>query len=171
MPTYRFKDQYGFPAGSPAGVVLKRTVNVPDLIDHGGLTDTAGADASLASTGFAAADILQVFLVPVGFLLYTAGLFVKTVEDSTLTLDLGIITAAQNHLASGAATNVMNTINGQTAGGQTQLVGDTLGGTAYMSTLFVTNGQLSVTFNNAADTIIFDIWAVGWDVKPVGSSW
>jgi hypothetical protein len=172
MATYRYREGPSYPHDfGPRGGVYERTVDVPSLIANGGLTDTAGTAQSLASTGFASADILQLFLIPQGFLLYQVGAFVRTVEDSTLTLDIGIITATQNNWGSGAATNLMNTFNGETAGGQLGLVGDTLGGTTYMSTLFITDGQISITFNNAADTIIFDVWAVGWHVKPTGVSW
>ncbi len=173
MATRRFKDGPAYSNDSGAGVVFRRKVDVPALIEDaaGLLTDTSGVASPLASTGFGSADILQVFLVPQGFLLYQVGAFVQTVEDSTLTLDIGIITAAQNNWASGTATNLMNTWNGQTAGGVLGLVGDTLGGTTYMSTLFITDGVISITFNNAADTIIFDVWAVGWQVKPPGSTW
>ena len=172
MATYRFKEGVSLPHDFAAnGGVIKRRVDIPALIANGGLTDTAGTAQSLASTGFASADILQVFLVPQGFLLYQVGVFMDTVEDSVCTGDIGIITAAQNNWASGAATNLMNTWNLATAGAQLGLVGDTLGGTTYMSTLFITDGQLSVTFNNASDTAIFDIWAVGWFVKAYGGAW
>lgn len=173
MATYRFKEGAGYPVDfGIRGGVLKRTVDVPAIIaDAKTLTTTAGVATALASTGFASADILQAFLIPQGFLLYQVGAFVRTVEDSTLTLDIGIITAAQNNWASGAATNLMNTWNGETAGAVLGLVGDTLGGTTYMSTLFITDGVISITFNNAADTIIFDVWAVGWQVKPAGVDW
>jgi hypothetical protein len=173
MATYRFKDGPAYPAQfGDAGGVFKRRVDTPAIIaDSNILTDTSGNAAALAATGWAAADILQVFRVPQGFLLYTVGVFVVTVEDSVNTMDIGIITAAQNNWASGASTNLMNTLTGTTAGAQLGLVGDTLGGTTYMSTLFITDGQISITFNNASDTIIFDVWAVGWNVKMAGKTW
>jgi len=142
------------------------------MIANQPLTDTDGAAATLPSTGFAAADILQVFLVPEGFQLYNVGASVITAEGGACTGDIGIITAAQNHLASGAADNLVGTLNLNSAVVQPMLVGDTLGGTAYMGTVFITNGEISLTFNTAATAVaVFDLWVTGWFVATKPSLW
>lgn len=166
MATYRFREGHAYPAQSGGGVAYRRNINIPDLIANQGLTDTDGAAQTLASTGFAASDVLQIFLVPAGFLLAQVGVRVTTAEGGACTADIGNASATQTHRLAADAVGYMGTcdLNSETA--QITLIADThIGGSTYMGAVFITNGSIDFTFVTAATAVaVFDVWAVGWQV-------
>lgn len=152
----------------PHAAPFRRNVNVPTLIANGvnaGLANTSDVRAALASTGFGAADVLRVFDVPAGFLLNSVGVRVSTAEGATATGDIGNASATQTHLLTADADGYMGTLNLNSATTQIVLVTDAqLGADNYMGVVFITNGTIDLTFNNACDAVIFDIWACGFKV-------
>lgn len=137
-------------------------IDIPDIIAKQSL------DSALPTTGFSAADVLQVFEVPVGFLLRHVGVRVTTVEGGACTADLGNPSATQTHLLTADTDGYMatTTINLNSAVVSTVLVASVqLGGDNYEGVCFVTNGTIDVYFNtNLTAAAIFDVWACGWRV-------
>lgn len=168
MATFKFKDTAGYPSGSSAGVVFKRNINMPDLVAYPGklIDGTTELDVSLPSTGFAAADILQVFQVPAGFLLTSVGVRVSTVEGAACTADIGNASATQTHRLAANADGYMGTCNLNSATAQITLIADEdIGGSTYEGVVFITAGSIDLTFGSAdTETCVFDIWAVGFRV-------
>lgn len=166
MATYRFKDRgAGMPYQAPGDAPFKKNINVPALIaDAQSLENTSGVVTALASTGFAAADILQTFRVPAGFFLVSVGARVTTAEGGAATADIGNASATQTHLLAAAAVGYMGTFDLNSAVTQITLVGDThIGYDNYPGVVFVTDGTIDITFNTAATAVVvFDVWAVGW---------
>ena len=161
MTTYAFKNRgVGMPYGAPHDVAFKININIPDMIANQPL------DAVLPATGFGAADVLQIFEVPAGFLLQHVGVRVTTAEGGACTADIGNASATQTHLLAADAVGYMGTIDLNTAVIQTVLVADThLGAVNYMGVVFVTNGTIDFTFVTAATAVaVFDVWAAGWRV-------
>jgi len=136
-------------------------LDVPDLISNGGLANTSNVATSLASTGFGSADILEVFECPAGFLWTQCGVRVRTVEGSTCTGDIGNTSATETHVLSAAAAGMQGTLNLNSATTQITLDTDTWGTDNYYGIMFITEGQISLTFNNACAAVIADIWALG----------
>lgn len=164
MATYRYKDGYGYPPDFYGSGCFRRRVDVPSLIANGGLTDTAGADATLASTGFAISDILQVFLVPKGFSLRYVAVNVVTADSAAVDIDVGNNSATQTHFLAIDADGYMGTCALNTATWKQNLIADVqLGGSTYEGVIFVTNGSIDITFNTAACAeAIFDIACCGY---------
>lgn len=150
----------------PHKAPFARNINVPNLIANGidaGLANTSDVRAALESTGFGAADVLRVFDVPAGFMLHAVGVRVTTAEGGPATGDIGNASATQTHLLGADAGGYMGTLNLNSATTQICLVSDAqLGRDNYMGVVFVTNGTIDLTFNNACDAVVFDIWATGW---------
>jgi len=150
----------------PHACAFQANIDVPTLISDGtnaGLADTSNNQTALASTGFAAADIFQVFEVPAGFVLRMVGVRVTTVEGAAATGDIGNASATQTHRLSAAADGYMGTLNFNTATTQITLIADThLGGSTYEAVVFITDGTIDLTINTAIDTCIFDIFAHGF---------
>jgi hypothetical protein len=163
MSTYQFADRGKAIAFGPNGYApFRKNLNVPDLISYGGLQDTSGNAASLATTGFASSDILRVFEVPAGFALTMAGVRVTTAEGSTCTGDIGCNSATQTHLLAVDANGIMDTLNLNSATTQINLIGDAqLGGSTYNALVFITDGTVDLTFNNACASVIADLWLNG----------
>uniref|UniRef100_A0A6M3IEB9 Putative structural protein n=1 Tax=viral metagenome TaxID=1070528 RepID=A0A6M3IEB9_9ZZZZ len=165
MATYQFyKRGASIPHHNPGDAPFKANIDIPDIIANGGLANTSDVATALASTGFAANDVLRVFEPPAGFLLRTVGVRVTTVEGGAATLDIGNASATQTHLLAAAAVGYMGTCDLNTAGTQITLVADThLGGDTYEGVVFVTDGTIDITFNTAATAAaIFDVFACGW---------
>lgn len=161
MTTYAFKSRgHGMAYGAPGDAPFMANIDIPDLIANGGL------DSDLASTGFAASDILQVFEVPAGFLLMHVGVRVSTAEGATCTADIGNASATQTHLLAADADGYMGTLDLNSAVTQICLVADAhLGVDNYMGVVFVTNGTIDITFGHAnTNAAIFDVWAAGWRI-------
>jgi len=164
MATYQFADRGASIAFSPAGYApFRKNVNVPNLITYGGLQDTDGNAASLASTGFAAADILRLFEVPAGFAVRMAVAHVTTAEGAACTGDLGCNSATQTHLLAAAADGIMGTLDLNSATTQITLIADThVGGSTYEALVFITDGTVDLTLNSAdTDTFVADFALLG----------
>ena len=168
MATYRFKDDgVGYPAGFGLSGCFSREVNVPDIIANQTLADTDNVTATLAATGFATSDILQVFLVPEGFALRYVAVNVKTANTATADLDIGCLTAAQTLGGGSSADDFMGTCALQTATWKQNLIADTLlGGSTYEGAIYITDGSIDITFNTAAVLqAIFNVYCCGYRLK------
>ena len=170
MSTYKFRgDSYSTGRYDPPGrAPFQRNIDIPALIDHGGLTNTSDVNTALPSTGFAAADILRTFHVSLGFCLRHVGARVTTAEGAACVADVGCLSATQTHLLGADADGLLGTgtdginLNSETT--QINLVADAqLGYTTYTGLVFVTNGSIDITFvTGSANTAIFDMWAHGF---------
>ena len=168
MATYRFKDDgVGYPAGFGWSGRFAREVNVPAIIANQTLADTDNVTATLAATGFATSDILQVFLVPEGFSLRYVAVEVTTANTATADLDIGCLTASQTRNGGSSADDFLGTCALQTATWKDNLITDTqLGGSTYEGVIFITDGQISITFNTAAVLqAIFNVYCCGYRLK------
>lgn len=170
MATFKFKGE-GYSAGTydpPGYAPFRKHIDIPDLIEHGGLANTSDKPTPLASTGFAAADILQVFQVSLGFCLRHVGSRVTTAEGAACVADVGCLSATQTHLLAADADGLLGTatdgINLNSATTQINLVADVqLGYTTYTGLVWVTNGSIDLTFvTGGANAAIFDMWAHGF---------
>lgn len=161
MTTYAFKNRgVGMPYGAPHDVAFKTNINITEMIANQPL------DAVLPASGFGAADVLQIFEVPAGFLLTHVGVRVTTAEGGACTADIGNASATQTHLLAADAVGYMGTIDLNSEVTQTVLVTDThLGADNYMGVVFVTDGTIDLTFVTAATAVaVFDVWAAGFKV-------
>jgi len=178
MATYHFyKQGYEIPFDNFGFCVLRKHLDVPAIIASGvvGYSPLAvgGVRTALASTGFAAADILNLFRVPAGFLVLGGGLKVTTAGSATTTIDVGYATGTQTADGVAATGGGANTADVgfwlETA--VISAVGNfpfdaTTGTVWYPGTpfvdLYVTDGSIDVTFNTAAQlTLIADFWVYG----------
>jgi len=171
MTTWRFDEGYAYPAGFQCAGCFRRNIDTPAMIaaglDAGLINNSTGDPQSLESTGWGSADVLQAFRVPAGFALRFAGVRITTVEGGTLTMDIGNASATQTHRLAAGADDYVGTINGNNTAGSggiyPTLIDDAdLGGSTYEAVVFITNGTIDITFNNAADAVIFDVWACGY---------
>ena len=161
MTTYAFANRgHGMPYGAPHDCPFKIHIDIPDMIANQPL------DSEIASTGFGAADVLQIFEVPAGFLLQHVGVRVTTAEGGACTADIGNASATQTHLLAIDADGYMGTIDLNSAVTQTVLVTDAhLGGDNYEGVVFITDGTIDFTFVTALTAVaVFDVWAAGWKV-------
>ncbi len=167
MATYQLADRGpGIHFSPPGYAPFRYNLNVPNIVSYGGIQTTAGASASLASTGFASADILRVFEIPQGFCVTHAGVWVTTAEGSVCTGDLGCNSATQTHLLTADANGIMDTLNLNSATCQTVLVADAQAGADnYMGLVFITDGTVDLTFNNACASVVADLWLDGHMVR------
>ena len=172
MATYNFyKEGYAVPYDAFGNVLLRRHLDVPALIAE---TDRSSLEVSsertlLPSTGFASADILELWRVPLGTLLIGGGVRVSTLGTAT-TIDVGNISATQT-MALGAehdrwADQIVSTATGyfnfDTENGDEWA---TVTAKHPLQTLYVTNGSVDLTFNSAAEsTLIADFWMWGYKV-------
>lgn len=163
MTTYAFyKQSAAMPDVQPGKVAFKKTINIPDLIANGGLATTAGVATALPSTGFGAADVLQVFNIPEGFLVKSGGIVVTTAEGATCTVDVGVTTAAQIHTATADTDGILDGVDLNATGATITGVSQGIGANNLMGYLFVDDGTVDILFNNAGtDTAVFDIWLEG----------
>jgi hypothetical protein len=170
MATFKFFGD-GYSSGSydpPGYAPFRKHIDIPDLIENGGLANTSDKATPLASTGFAASDILQVFQVSVGFCLRHVGARVTTAEGAACVADVGCLSATQTHLLAADADGLLGTatdgIDLNSATTQINLIADVqLGYTTYTGLVFVTNGSIDITFvTGGANTAIFDMWAHGF---------
>jgi len=161
MTTFAFANRgHGMPYAAPHDVAFKAHIDIPDMIANQPL------DSTIPAAGFGAADILQVFEVPAGFLLTQVGVRVTTVEGGACTGDIGNASATQTHLLAADADGYMGTLDFNSETTQVTLVADAhLGADNYQGVVFVTDGTIDLTFVTAATAVaVFDIWAAGWRV-------
>lgn len=166
MSTYKFKGDSYSPGlyNQPGCAPFSRNIDTAALIADGGLTNTSDVDVSLASTGFAIADILQIFQVSLGFCLRQVGLRVTTVAGAAATVNMGNASATQTHLLGASAAgymaatslNALATSIGAVAAAH-------LGPDNYTGVVFITNGSIDQVYAGAADALsVRDVWAHGF---------
>jgi hypothetical protein len=100
MATYQFLGETNaVPYGAPGYVVLKRFIDLGDLVlNPQKLALASAANTPLSSfAGIVAADVLQIFHVPAGFVVKAAGMYIETADTlqptGTLTIGDGSSTA------------------------------------------------------------------------------
>ena len=149
----------------PQGGVIKAIIDIPYLIQYGGL------DAALPSTGFAAADILEVFPVPQGFVAVHGGYYTVTGEGATCVIDLGVI--GNYILGTAHSDGWLDGVSIETAdAGALTLYGDDYGSAAFPGILFDEQGSIDITFEHAdTETAVFEIWVCGYMAKSRGDDW
>lgn len=149
-------------AGEP---FMRRRLDIPDLIANAGLALTSAPTVAvkLASTGFASSDTLELFQIRKGSLVKRVGFYVVTGEGGTCTLDIGINSATSTHSLAANDDGWDAAITIETAG-TLSYTGDNdqFGSDNMMGQLFITDGNVNVLFNNAADTAVVDFWLEGY---------
>lgn len=160
---FAFKNKgVGMPYRAPHEAPFMAHIDIPDIIANQTL------DSALPTTGFSAADVLQVFEVPAGFLLRHVGTRVTTVEGGVATAMLGNGSATETHLLAADTDGYMATttidLNALTTV-TVDVASAHLGGDNYEGVAFVTNGTIDIYFEtNLTACAIFDVWATGWRV-------
>ena len=163
MAAYVFKgDGHALPYDSP-GMILRKRLDIPDLVANGGLAlaATPNTAKALPSTGFAATDTLELFRVPKGTVVRAVGGYVVTGEGATCTIDIGIKTATETAALALDVDGFGDGENIETAGNYFgTLTGDAFGDTAYLGETWITDGAVSILFMNAStETAVVDFWA------------
>lgn len=170
MATYQYyKQGYAIPHHHPGDAPYKKNIDCAAAAAGGvnyGFANSAGARVALASTGWAASDVLKVFKVPAGFLLQIVGCRVTTAEGGAATADIGNASATETHLLGAAAAGMMGTCDLNSEATQITLVADTdLGANTVQGLAFITNGSIDITWITAATAVcVADWFACGWKV-------
>lgn len=174
MTAYQF---YGEGPGSgPAfntgtgDILAKKRLDVPDLIANAGLAVTSDLNTAvkLESTGFGAADTLELFQIPKGAMVKRVIGYVITGEGATCTIDIGLDSATSTHglsadddlwdaAASIETAGVLFGTGDADAGGTDNKIGE----------LFITDGNVNVLFNHATDTAVVDFWVEGYMASTI----
>jgi hypothetical protein len=170
MATYAYTHRgAALPYDNGNGVtVLKRHIDLPELLAYPNKIALASAPTVGLSvfTGFAQNDILEVFEVPAGTLIFDVGLRVTTAEGATAAAEIGYNSATQTVLGIAAvATNpnayfVSGDLNSETVQSETKL--QVAGTGVGMLDIYVTEGSIDLKMTTSAtyDAAIFDVWAV-----------
>lgn len=156
MATYQyFGDGYSLPYDAPGTIILRRRLNVPDLIANArlALTTALSTPVKLAATGFAQNDILNIFLVPKGTLVRRVNLRIVTPEGGTATVDIGITGVDADGFMAGGNVN--------SSAGTVLYTPDTVayGTDNALGYFCAANQAIGITFNNAVDALVADVWA------------
>ncbi len=163
MANYNFKgDAYALPYEAPGFVILKKRINIPELIANQAygqeLVDDNGNVLSLPSTGFSNtnSDILRVFKVPVGTLITVCGALVVTVEGGAATFDFGDGDDPNGFLAA---------VNLNSAVSELTQVADGYGPDNVSGVLYDAEDSLDITWGTDATAVaVFDIFAMACKV-------
>ena len=174
MSVYQWKGAgYGLPTSPGSNVTLVKRIDAAALIAAGiqsGLALVAAPNdgVALASTGFAANDILEVFWVPKGTLVKGCGLYVITGEGATATIHAGVTSSTETHDLGGDIDGWFQSADIETAAAVDGTAdNDGYGTDNYPAgVLYVTNGSIDIEFNNAIDAAIILFWA---DVQYIGT--
>jgi len=166
MANYCFKGEgYGLPYDAPGMQVLRRRLDVPDLISNGGLALTSAPNVATAlpSSGFAATDTLDIFKVPKGTLVKRLCCRIVTAEGGTLTIDAGVTGADTDGFLDGVDMNA--------SAGTVYYTTDALGYRTdnALGYFFAADGAVTIIFNNATDTLVADFWAEAAFVADLGA--
>jgi len=169
--TYKFyQEGAGIPYKGSDAPPFKRRLNVPDLIANKKLANTTDETTAvkLASTGFGAADKLELFQIPKGFIVYGVEYYVVTGEGATCTIDIGLNSATSTHGLS-ADDDLWEAAGSIETAGVLLGTGDAdAGGTDNkIGELFITDGNICVLFNHATDTAVVDFWVRGAMVSAI----
>lgn len=166
MPTYKFYKESASPGAyqPPGRAPFAKTINTANLVANGGLATTADVKATLAATGFAIADVLQIFQVSLGFCLRHVGMRVTAVAGAAATVNMGNNSATQTHLLAASAAGYMAATSlNALATSQNAVAAAHLGADTYNGIVFVTNGSIDQTYAGAADALsVRDVWAQGY---------
>ena len=167
MATYTILDggkgpQYNGPHAAPFQANIDCAALAANTHDWK-LANTSNVAAPLASTGWAASDVLQIFEVPSGFCLRLVGARVTTVEGGAATADIGNASATQTHILAAAAVGYMGTFDLNSAVTQITLLTDShLGSSQYEAVMFITDGTIDITWVTAATAVcVLDVFAFG----------
>lgn len=171
MATYQWMGAgYGIPGIGPQPAFVK-TVDVPKLIAEGAkaglaLTSAPNTGVALASTGFAANDILEVFWAPKGTVVKGVGMYVVVGEGATATIHVGVTSTTETHDLGGDIDGWGASMNIETAAAVDGTADDDgYGSDNYPAgILYVTDGSIDIEFNNATDTAVFVIWAEAFHI-------
>ena len=169
MATYQWKGAgYGLPYAAGQGQRLIKEIDVPTLIANGAnaglaLVAAPNTGVALASTGFAANDILEVFWVPKGTVILGCGAYVITGEGATCTINVGVTSTTETHDLGGDIDG-WGVFNIETAlAADATDDADGYGTDNYPGgIIYATNGSIDVEFNHATDTAVFYVWAWGF---------
>ena len=171
--TYHWhKQAYAIPYDAFGMVVLKKHFDVPAIIASGaaGYSPLAVADVrtALPSAGFANGDSINMFRVPLGFLVLFGGVRVTTAGTASCTMDVGFLSATQtaegvrgsladdDHWMAAVAVSTTGNYIFNPAGEQTWNVAATF------YDLYVTDGSIDVLFETATQAaLIADFWVIG----------
>jgi len=171
MATYHFfKGGYAVPYDHNGFIRLRKKLDIPAIIASGvaGYSPLAvgGVRTALPTTGFAAADILNLFRVPAGFHVLGGGMRISTAGSATTTVDIGCV-AGSTQLAS-AGDDAGTWLETAVSSAAANLIFDATVGTtippgaATPQDYFITAGSIDVTFNTAAQLLLkADIWVFG----------
>lgn len=168
MAVYQWKGAgYGLPYEGASMVTLRKRIDLPLLIARGAnaqlaLVATPNTGAALASTGFAADDILEMFWVPKGTVIRECGVYVITGEGATCTINAGVTSSTETE--DGTDIDGWGVFSLQTAGATDATTDDDGFGTDAVpgGELYITNGSVDVEFNHATDTAEFEFWSLGY---------
>lgn len=169
MATYQYKGAgYGLPYEGASMVMLRKRIDVPLLIARAAnaglaLVATPNTGVALASTGFAANDILEIFWVPKGTCITGCGMYVITGEGATCTINAGVTSTTETHDLGGDIDGwgVFNLQTAAVSDGTSD--DDGYGSDNYPGgIIYVTNGSIDIEFNNATDTTEFEFWSKGY---------
>jgi hypothetical protein len=153
MSTYTLKGRgHAMTYEAPGFAIWKETINVPNFANPKSpdkIVDSNGNDAILAS-GFSAGDILQVFFPPAGSLVRLCGINVTTVEGGVATMDLGDGDDGDGFLDGVNLNSLGATITGVALG---------FGADNVMGKLYSADDTIDITFVNAVDAVVFDVFA------------
>lgn len=171
MTTYHYyKEGYAVPYDAFGHVLLRRHLDVPALIaETKSSLAVSNVRTNLPSTGFAIADVLQMWRVPAGVLLLGGGVRVTTAGSAT-SIDVGHASATATMLETAEANRWLTTcltaatgyFNFDSEDGNEWYAFD---GAYLAQTLSIANLSIDVTFNTAAETtMIADFWMYGHKV-------
>lgn len=170
MTTYAYANRgAALPFTGGEGItVLKRNIDLATLVstDYYKLALAASPTVPLTSfTGFVQNDILELWEVPAGTLIFDAGVRVTTTEGATAAATMGFNDATQTDIGvSGSATdpNAYGTydLNSATVQGANTIAID--GTDVGFTDVFVTAGSIDMKFttNDTYAVAVFDVWAL-----------
>lgn len=165
MATYCFTNRgAALPYEAPFHGVLRRKVDLPDLVLNPGKLATASAPTvGLTSfSGFVQNDILELWEVPQGTKLVGIGTYVATAEGATAAATIGVISATQTSELASDADAYMGSVDLNTTGYEDECKLD-VDATPdnILSALYITDGSIDMTFttNDTYAAAIFWVWA------------
>lgn len=165
MASYAFKNRgAALPYDAPFHGVIRRKVDLPDLVANPGKLATAAAPTvGLTSfTGFVLNDVLELWEVPQGTLIKNVGTYVSTAEGATAAATIGVVSATQTSQLAADTDCFMASVDLNTTGYEFEGALDIDATPDNISQeLYVTNGSVDMTFttNDTYAAAIFWVWA------------
>jgi len=169
MAVYQWKGAgHGLPYTGGAINIVKK-IDAATLIANGAnaglaLVGAPNTGVALASTGFAANDILEVFWVPKGTVIRGCAEYLVTAEGAACTINAGVTSTTETHDLGGDIDGWgvfdLNATAGSADGTDDA---DGYGTDNYPAgMIYVTNGSIDIEFNHATDTAVFYFFAWGF---------